>query len=220
MKKRIRTKCSGKWWTGGLSAVDVGKRLRIVPYWERWRTDDDRLNLVIDPGASFGSGDHPTTLIALELLEISIDKIGFGGQSVSVFDVGTGTGVLAIAAEALGSDFIVACDLDPCAVWLAQRNVMLNHTICGESEKKTINFYVGSLDATEYKFDVLVANLAAPVLLRLKKELIARSHHYLVLSGIPDSMFDRVKREFCLEKTEIEKAIHLEEWNGLALIKK
>ena len=65
----------GKWWTGGLGPVDVGNTLRIVPYWDCWRTESDRLNIVVDPGASFGSGDHPTTLIALELLEKTINQM-------------------------------------------------------------------------------------------------------------------------------------------------
>ncbi|MDQ1286286.1 MAG: ribosomal protein methyltransferase, partial [Thermodesulfobacteriota bacterium] len=169
----------GKWWTGGLVSVDVGNTLRVVPYWECWRTESDRLNVVVDPGASFGSGDHPTTLIALELLEKTINQMAGRRQPLSLFDIGTGTGVLAIAAEALGCGFIVACDLDPSAIWLAQRNVVLNDNLRSEAHKRRPHFYVGPLDAVKCTFDLVVVNLAAPVLRRLKTELIARSGNYL-----------------------------------------
>jgi len=210
----------GKWWTRGLGPVDVGNTLRIVPFWDCWRTESDRLNIVVDPGASFGSGDHPTTLIALELLEKTINQMAGRRQPLSLFDIGTGTGVLAIAAEALGCGFIVACDLDPAAIWLAQRNVVLNSNLRSEAHKRRPHFYVGPLDAVKCTFDLVAANLAAPVLRRLKTELIARSGHYLILSGIPDSMVDLIHREFSGEKTDLEETVRMSEWNGLVFRKK
>jgi ribosomal protein L11 methyltransferase len=210
----------GKWWTGGLGPVDVGNTLRIVPYWDCWRTESDRLNIVVDPGASFGLGDHPTTLIALELLEKTINQMAGRRQPLSLFDIGTGTGVLAIAAEALGCGFIVACDLDPAAIWLAQRNVVLNSNLRSEAHKRRPHFYVGPLDAVKCTFDLVAANLAAPVLRRLKTELIARSANYLILSGIPDSMVDLIQREFSGEKTDLETTVSMNEWNGLVFRKK
>jgi ribosomal protein L11 methyltransferase len=210
----------GKWWTGGLVSVDVGDTLRVVPYWECWRKESDRLNIVVDPGASFGSGDHPTTLIALELLEKTINQMAGRRRPLSIFDIGTGTGVLAIAAEALGCDFIVACDLDPSSIWLAQRNVVLNHNLRCEAHRRRPLFYVGPLDAVHYTFDLVVANLAAPVLRRLKTELIARSGNYLILSGIPDSMVDLIQREFSSERTVLETTVSMNEWNGLVFRKK
>jgi len=210
----------GKWWTGGLGPVDVGNTLRIVPYWDCWRTESDRLNIVVDPGASFGLGDHPTTLIALELLEKTINQMAGRRQPLSLFDIGTGTGVLAIAAEALGCGFIVACDLDPAAIWLAQRNVVLNSNLRSEAHKRRPHFYVGPLDAVKCTFDLVAANLAAPVLRRLKTELIARSANYLILSGIPDSMVDLIQREFSSERTDLETTVSMNEWNGLVFRKK
>jgi ribosomal protein L11 methyltransferase len=209
-----------KWWTGGVVPVDVGSSLRIVPYWDCWRTESDRLNLVIDPGASFGSGDHPTTLIALELLEKTVNQMTGKRQPISIFDIGTGTGVLSIAAEALGCGFIVACDLDPSAIWSAKRNVVLNHNLRSDTNKKNPVFYVGPLDAIQFTFDLVVANLAAPVLRRLKKELIALTGCYLILSGIPDSMFDLIQKEFVSEETDLDNIVRLDEWNGLVLRKK
>jgi ribosomal protein L11 methylase PrmA len=77
-----------------------------------------------------------------------------------------------------------------------------------------IDFYIGSVDVTQSDFDIVIANLAAPVLLKLKTELISRCKHYLILSGIPDSMFELVKVKFSAPKAHLEQTIRLNEWNG------
>lgn len=214
MKKPNKWSSAEKGWTGGIVPIDVGRSLRIVPYWESWRPRTDRHDVIIDPGASFGAGNHPTTIIALELLEKTLsDLLGHDGP-ISFLDVGTGTGVLSLAAKALGCDFVVACDLDPCAIHLAQRNAVLNSSLRLEQRQKNINFYVGPVDVVQSCFDVVVANLAAPVLLHAKKALISRAGSYLILSGIPDSMFDVTEKGFSVSDTHVEQIIRLNEWNG------
>lgn len=214
MKRPNKWRSADKGWTGGIGPVDVGRFLRIVPYWESWRPRTDRHDLIIDPGASFGAGNHPTTIIALELLEKTIsDLIGQNG-AISFLDVGTGTGVLSIAAKSLGCDFVVACDLDPCAIHLAQRNVNLNSSMGLQQKLWGIDFYIGPVDVTQSDFDIVIANLAAPVLLRLKTELVSRCKQYLILSGIPDSMFELVKEKFSVPEANLEQTIRLNEWNG------
>ncbi len=104
--------------------MDVGDSLRLVPYWERRAHESERIQIIIDPGPAFGGGDHPTTLMALELLEAAARS--FDHCKPSMLDVGTGTGVLAIAAEALGSGFTVGLDIDAAAIFTAKRNVGLN----------------------------------------------------------------------------------------------
>ena len=111
---------------GRVRSVDVGGSLRLVPYWERGLTKSDRIELIIDPGPSFGAGDHPTTLMALELLEVAISMAEEIGPPPTMLDVGTGTGVLAIAGKMLGTGFTVGLDVDPAAVFIARRNVALN----------------------------------------------------------------------------------------------
>lgn len=214
MKTRNREKSTEKWWTGGMGPVDVGESLRIVPYWESWRPRSNRHEVIIDPGASFGAGDHPTTIIALELLEKTLNDKFITGRNISLLDVGTGTGVLSLAARAVGCNFVVACDLDPSAIYLVQRNIRLNSTIHPELKENGVNLYVGPVHAIGSVFDVVVANLAAPVLIRLKRNLIDCSGSYLILSGIPDSMFDLVRNEFSLVCVKLERTIRLKEWNG------
>ncbi len=214
MKRPSKWRSAEKWWTGGIVPIDVGRSLRIVPYWESWRPRSDRHDLIIDPGASFGAGDHPTTIIALQLLEKIISDLFIYEKAISLLDIGTGTGVLAIGAKALGCDFVVACDVDPCAIHLAQRNVNLNSSLCRGKDLQGIDFYVGPIDVVRSGFNIVIANLAAPVLLRLKTELLSRSKSYLVLSGIPDPMFDLVRDDFSVEGIRLEGTISLNEWNG------
>lgn len=214
MSKKNKWRSPERWWTSGIVPVDVGKSLRILPYWESWRPGCGRHDLIIDPGGSFGAGDHPTTIIALQLLEDVLEVLPKNEEPNSLFDIGTGTGVLSIAAKALGCDLVVACDLDPCAIHLAQRNVNLNLNMVQQHKNWSIEFYIGPVDAVQSSFDIVIANLAAPVLLRLKAELISRSKQYLILSGIPDSMFELVKNIFSVSDICLEETIQLNEWNG------
>ncbi|HMK37197.1 MAG TPA: 50S ribosomal protein L11 methyltransferase [Desulfomonilaceae bacterium] len=122
MKKRSSN--THNWWMGKVRSVDAGKKLRLVPYWERGLSPSDRIHIIIDPGPAFGVGDHPTTLMALELLEHAVAETN--RPEPTMLDVGTGTGVLAIAAKALGTGLTVGLDTDPAAVFTAKRNVGLN----------------------------------------------------------------------------------------------
>ena len=215
MRKRSRSTSTEKWWTAGIASVNVGRNLRITPYWESWKSGSDRHNLIIDPGASFGSGNHPTTIIALELLEKTIFHLSHSQGAFSLLDVGTGTGVLTIAARVLGCNLAVGCDVDPSAIYLARRNVGLNQQAHSDFAQNEVCFYVGPIEAVSGKFDIVIANLAAPVLLRLKEVLVAHAESCLVLSGIPDSMFDLVRKEFLLRGAKCVESAGLNEWNGL-----
>ncbi|MGC8658378.1 MAG: 50S ribosomal protein L11 methyltransferase [Desulfomonilaceae bacterium] len=213
MKKLSKWRSSERWWTSGIVPVDVGENLRLVPYWETHKSSPTRQNLIIDPGASFGAGNHPTTIIALELLEKAINSLVKSSRNVSLFDIGTGTGVLSIAAKILGCDFVVACDLDPCSIHLAQRNTDLNSNSY-DKRRFEIAYFVGEINAAASAFDIVIANLAAPVLVRLKQDLICRSGSYLILSGIPDSMVDLVEKTFLNSGMCEEQTFSLNEWNG------
>jgi ribosomal protein L11 methyltransferase len=215
VKKRSRSTSTDKWWTAGITSLNVGRSLRITPYWESWKSGADRHNLIIDPGASFGSGNHPTTIIALELLEKTIAHLKGTQGGFSLLDVGTGTGVLTIAAKVLGCNLSVGCDVDPSAIYLARRNVSLNQQTHSNIAQNEICFYVGPIEAVSGKFDIVIANLAAPILLRLKDELVEHAGSCLILTGIPDSMFDLVKNKFLLNGMKCSEAANLSEWNGL-----
>jgi ribosomal protein L11 methyltransferase len=179
-------------------SVDVGARLRLVPYWERGAAKSDRIELIIDPGASFGAGEHPTTIMALELLELAIGKAKDARPCPDMLDVGTGTGVLAIAAKALGTGFTAGLDVDPAAVFIARRNVELNrdpNLVLGQGNS-SVELMVGGAECVKGVFDIVAANLAAPTLLNLRDNLVTATGSFLVLSGIADAMVEEVVRSY------------------------
>ena len=101
-------------WKKYYHAMDIGERLAIVPGWEDYRTD--RIRIVMDPGMAFGTGTHETTSLCLETL----DSLVKGGERV--LDIGTGSGILAIAALKLGADSAEGVDIDPMCVRTAGEN--------------------------------------------------------------------------------------------------
>ncbi len=202
-----------------MRSVDVGSRLRLVPYWERGITKSDRIELIIDPGPSFGAGDHPTTVMALELLEVAIGKAEEVAPSPTMMDVGTGTGVLAIAGKTLGAGFTVGLDVDPAAVFIARRNLALNMG-CNPGpaeESPSIQMVVGGSESIRGVFDIVAANLAAPTLLKLRDSLVAAAGSFLILSGIADAMAEEVFRSYSSAGCFTIMRRRREEWNAALL---
>jgi ribosomal protein L11 methyltransferase len=142
------------------SAFDAG-RFRITPAWERSVGSGDVI--VVDPGRAFGTGTHETTRLCLGALESLADERPLG----RVLDVGTGTGILAVAASRLGAYSTVAADLDPEAVDSARRHARLNGTdLAVVRADGGAPFRLGA-------FDAILANLSAPLLRARADELLA-----------------------------------------------
>jgi ribosomal protein L11 methyltransferase len=214
--KKIREK-TNKWWMGNIKSRDMGRNLRVVPFWERGLIRSDRTEIIVDPGPSFGAGDHPTTVMALELLEEVVGDSS--GLPPSMLDVGTGTGVLAIAARRLGAGKIVAHDIDRAAVVVARRNLRLNGIDCGpmEDDKAGVQLFIGGVDCVKGQFAIVAANLAAPTLLRIKEQLRSRVGKYLVLSGIADPMVRQVLESYSGELVLL-RHLSRDEWNSALFI--
>lgn len=163
-------------WKKGYEPMNIGTRWLVTPSWKRDQvTANDRIVIEIDPGMAFGTGTHETTRGCLELLE----KYWKGG---SLLDVGTGTGILAIAAiKAHPQASVIGFDVDPEAIIVAEENAQIN----GVAEAVTLEtnrlaFYVGQ------QFDVVLANLTADVVAPLVTQLfqVVKSHGVLIVSGI------------------------------------
>jgi ribosomal protein L11 methyltransferase len=202
--------------------MDVGEKLRLVPYWERGAAKSDRIELIIDPGPSFGAGDHPTTVMALELLELALGKAREIRPSPAMLDVGTGTGVLAIAGKALGAGFTVGLDIDPAAVFIARRNLALNSgcALSTAEASTSVQMVVGGVECISGVFDVVAANLAAPTLLNLRDSLVAATGSFLVLSGIADAMAEEVIRKYGSAGLFTIICRGRDEWNAALLQKR
>ena len=167
-------------WKKGWQPVEVGRRFLIAPPWSEIKDARDRIVIRIEPGMAFGTGTHETTRLCLE----AIEKYFKGG---SFLDVGTGTGILAIAAAKLfPGAHIEACDTDADAVAIARENAFLNNV------SGNISFRVGTVEETSASADCVCANLTADVIIELLPSLLDATCGRLILSGILDSQGEAV----------------------------
>jgi ribosomal protein L11 methyltransferase len=170
-------------WKKNWQPVVIG-RFIIAPPWSELSETSDQLIIRIEPGMAFGTGTHETTRLCLS----AIEKHYRGG---SFLDVGTGTGILAIAAAKLYPDAVIqACDTDAEAVEIARENAAANNAA-------QIEFRVGSVDETSPSADLVVANLTADVISPLLPTLQKLTCGKLILSGIldiqRDSLLDQIR---------------------------
>ena len=168
-------------WKQYYHAMDIGQRLAIVPGWEEY--DTDRTVITMDPGMAFGTGTHETTSLCLE----SLDELVQGGERV--LDIGTGSGILAIAALKLGAKEAEGVDIDPMCVRTAGENARRNDV----AERLTV--LVGDLsDKASGVYDIITANIVAAAILSLAPAvpaLMAPGARFIA-SGIIDERRDEV----------------------------
>jgi ribosomal protein L11 methyltransferase len=168
-------------WKKRWQPVTVGERFIIAPPWADIADPGDRSVIRIEPGMAFGTGTHETTRLCL----LAVEKYFKGG---SLLDVGTGTGILAIAAAKLCPKARVeAIDTDAEAVEIARENARLN----GVAEN--IEFRAGSIDETTASADLVCANLTADVITSIVPQLLGATCGRLVLSGILDTQLETVR---------------------------
>ena len=159
-------------WKSLIKSVHVG-RLWVGPPWDKANAPAGTVQLVIEPKMAFGTGDHPTTSLCLA----AVDAYMAEHPGASVLDVGTGTGVLAIAAKKLGAGCTVATDNDPISVELAQEN---------QAENGTPDIEVSGKELTQVEgtFDLVLANILANTLIELAPLIVAKTKDRLVLAGV------------------------------------
>jgi len=190
-------------WKEGFEAVEIGNRLVIAPSWKLPARGEPRVVIQIDPGLAFGTGTHETTRLCLE----AIEREWHGG---SLLDVGTGTGILAIAAALLvpGSR-VVAIDVDPQAVEVARENLTIN----------SVSAAVELLEAQPrnqrgQSFDVVVANLTADVIIALIDDLAGclAPGGLMILSGILRELVEDVERSLVASTLIVTERREAGEW--------
>ena len=150
-------------WKVYFPVVRVRRRLVIRPTWRRHRRAPDDVVLALDPGMAFGTGLHPTTRLCLAGVEALADRGALAGARV--LDVGCGSGILAIAALKLGATTAHGLDTDPIAIEATTANARRNRVL------RRLRARVGSLPSGEHRFDVVLANLIAGVLVSLAPAL-------------------------------------------------
>ncbi|NMB11651.1 MAG: 50S ribosomal protein L11 methyltransferase [Firmicutes bacterium] len=163
-------------WKEFYYAQRIGERLVVKPTWENYTPSPGEIILELDPGMAFGTGEHETTRLCLVQLERWIRPGSL------VYDIGTGSGILALAAAKLGADRVIACDVDPVAVAVARENVVHNRL------EAKISVRVGSLAsiAVAGQADLIVANIITDVILAILPDVPDRlvEGGYFVAGGI------------------------------------
>ena len=175
-------------WKQYFHTMEIGDRLVIKPKWEAYDNKDNKTVLSIEPGLAFGSGTHETTRLCLETLEPYITP------ETTVLDIGCGSGILSIAALLLGAKQATAVDIDALAVKTARENGHEN----GFTEP-TYQVYCGNLaDRVSGKYDVVVANIVADVIILFCKDVarFLNDGGVFITSGIIDTRESDVLEAF------------------------
>jgi ribosomal protein L11 methyltransferase len=195
-------------WKEFFRPVRIGRRLVVTPSWDAFAGREGDIVVTLDPGMAFGTGQHPTTRMCLELLEAAMQEFTVNGSRLTesnvrepstvnrqpvVLDLGTGSGLLAIAALRLGAATVLALDTDRVACRIASENIRQN----GGDGRIVVK--QGSLDAAGRRtFDLILANLTAEPLISLAPRLAGslRVRGCLITSGILASEEERVAAIF------------------------
>jgi len=171
--------------------VDVSPLFTIIPPGYAGDIASHRHRITIAPGVSFGSGRHPTTRLALRALEEGLLYLRLRGLSSiqTAIDIGTGSGILAIAASCLGAETVMALDVDACARSEARMNIDLN-----PRAGAVVSVSDTSLAAIQQRFDLVMANLRLPTLIHLSAWIQShlRSVSCVVVSGFREEERDRL----------------------------
>ncbi|MFH1581374.1 MAG: 50S ribosomal protein L11 methyltransferase [Desulfobacteraceae bacterium] len=188
--------------------VRISKRIVIKPPGIAYRREPGDLVIELLRGVSFGNGEHPTTRLAIRGVEhaLSSDKFLRDEQNTFALDIGTGSGVLVIAAVLLGINRAIGIDIDPVARSEAKKNISLNNL------SNRISIHNRSLDDINQQFSLIIANLRYPTLKKLYSllDLITEQQAAVVLSGLktsemPDVQKLYTQKFFKLESSEVEK---------------
>ena len=193
-------------WKAYYKQTKVGQRVVVKPTWEDYDMQDGDLIIELDPGMAFGTGTHETTSMCIRELEKYVNK------DSKVFDIGCGSGILAIAAAKLGAKEVVAVDLDEVAVKVAKENVLENKV------EKSVSVMHGNLtDVIKDKANVIVANIIADIIKILAKDVqnFMKEDAIFISSGIILDKVEEVKESLIENGFEIVEVQKLGEWSAI-----
>ncbi|MDF2927925.1 50S ribosomal protein L11 methyltransferase [Anaerospora sp.] len=193
-------------WKEYFHPVKVSEHIVIKPSWEDYFPAVDDIVIELDPGMAFGTGTHHTTVLCIRLL----DELVKTGDTV--FDVGTGSGILAVAAAKLGAASVHAIDLDPVAVRVAQENVSMNHV-----QHTVVTAQGDLLTGVSGQADIIVANIIADIIIQILNDLPARlkDDGAFIASGIIIERLSDVTAAMLDHKFIIEKVVEEGGWAAI-----
>ena len=209
-------------WQEHFRPTKVGERIVVKPGWEDYEAADGELVIEMDPGMAFGSGLHETTSMCIKALE---KDLGDGSERaydpsrypIKVLDVGTGTGILAMAAVLLGADEALGIDIDDEAVRVANENIAKNGL------EGRISIMRGNLmDGIDYEPDIIVANLMADLVMMLSPAAAAqlRPGGLYITSGILDIKEEVVKKAIEDAGFDIIEVLADGEWRAIVAVRR
>ena len=177
----------GENWKRFFKPVQVTSTFVVKPPWSRIRLKKNQIPIDINPGMAFGTGAHATTKLCMKALERSFRRKG-----LSVLDVGTGSGILSIAAARLGAGEVWGLDIDGAAVENARENVKRNSVF------NIVKIRKGRIGEIQERFDVVVTNIDLKNLKRMRWPLIhhLKSQGFLILSGILEEEGERLRQHY------------------------
>lgn len=183
----------------------ITPQITIVPTWIKYEPSSGERIMRLDPGMAFGTGEHATTRMCLELLDVE-DK--------SVIDVGCGSGILGIAAAICGAKDVYMCDIDEQAIDFARKNAQLNAVEAVIEQADLI--------AGDRKADFIFANITADILMRLSKDIGKHLNDdgVVVISGIIDTRLDEVRDCYESAGYEVIDSMSIGDWRALKLMRK
>ena len=193
-------------WKQHFHSFRVGRHLVFKPTWENSPVMPGDIVINIDPGMAFGTGTHPTTRLCLECLNRLLEEDLPAGE---VLDVGTGSGILAMAAVALGAQKVVGCDVDETACEVARRNIAMN------AMDRKILVSGRLLSEIDGKFDIVVANILAEENVRLASDLFGhlKKSGWLILSGILVEKEPLIEKGFSSFALTPPRITRMEDWS-------
>lgn len=194
-------------WKAHYAPLDIGARLHIVPAWMEPTCGPDRVVVRIDPGQAFGTGTHETTQLVAELLQ-TIDVRG-----LRVLDVGTGSGLLAIAAVKLGAASALGVDNDAVAIASAEENLALNQV----TARVALAVAESPARLPAARYPLVMVNIISSVLHRLRDDIIARvaDGGTLLVSGVLAAEEDAFVAKFVPRNFRVVERVYRAEWVGL-----
>lgn len=196
-------------WKQYYKPIRVG-RVVIVPRWLKYDTEDGKRAVYMDPGMAFGTGEHESTKLCLGMLE----ELDVDGKTV--LDIGTGSGILGLAAAKLGASSVIMSDIDPIAVKSAKSNADYNDL--GKTKLKILQCDL--LEEGNYQGDIVLANITADILIRLSKDLgkCVKKGGRIIISGIIKARYDDVYKAFTDYGFVPDKSQVMGEWCGMRFI--